>query len=147
VFLTRFATKATIAHRREHLWADVSALNRIEKSPKIEWMIPWVVEEILGRDVITGARLRNTESGERLEVECDGIFVAIGPDPKTEAFKDVVETDEKGFIVVRPGEHNDIDTGCFCLWGCLRSRIQAGSRVCGTSVYDSNAGGCQGVGR
>jgi len=126
VFLTRFAAKVTIVHRREYLRADPIEVDKAKKNPKIVWMIPWVVDEILGKDFVTGATLRNTESGERLEVECDGIFVAIGHDPKTEAFKDIVETDEKGFVIVQPGSTATSTPGVFaCGDVCDREYRQA----------------------
>jgi len=113
VFLTRFASKVTIVHRREYLRADPIEVDKARNSPKIEWMIPWIVEEILGKDFVTGARLKNTESGEKREIECDGIFVAIGHDPKTEAFRDVVEVDDEGFIIVQPGSTKTSTPGVF----------------------------------
>ncbi len=103
VFLTRFASKVTIVHRREYLRADPIEIKRAKKSKKIEWMIPWVIDEILGDDLVTGARLKNAVTHEVRQVECDGIFVAIGHEPKTQVFKDIVEIDEKGFIIVEPG--------------------------------------------
>jgi len=126
VFLTRFAAKVTIVHRREYLRADPIEVDKAKKNPKIVWMIPWVVDEILGNDFVTGARLRNTESGDRVEVECDGIFVAIGHDPKTEAFKDIVDTDEKSFIIVQPGSTTTSTPGVFaCGDVCDREYKQA----------------------
>jgi thioredoxin reductase (NADPH) len=126
VFLTRFASKVTIVHRREYLRADPIEVEKAKKNPKIEWMIPWVVEEILGNSLVTGARLKNNESGETFQVECEGIFVAIGHEPQTEVFKDVVETDEKGFIIVRPGSTRTSTDGVFtCGDVCDREYKQA----------------------
>ncbi|MCD6340900.1 MAG: thioredoxin-disulfide reductase [Desulfurococcales archaeon] len=126
LFLTKFASKVTIVHRREYLRADPIEVSKAKKNPTIEWMIPWVVEEILGDDVVTGARLRNTESDEVQDVKCEGIFVAIGHEPKTEAFRDVVETDEKGFIIVAPGTTKTSTEGVFaCGDVCDREYKQA----------------------
>ena len=113
LFLTKFASKVTIVHRREYLRADPIEVAKARKTPQIEWMIPWVVEDILGSELVTGARLRNTESNEVREVKCEGIFVAIGHEPKTEAFRDMVETDEKGFIIVDPGTTKTSTEGVF----------------------------------
>jgi len=63
-------------------------------------VIPYIVEEILGNKLVTGARLKNTESCEAFQLECEEVFVAIGQESRTEVFKDLVETDEKGFIMV-----------------------------------------------
>jgi len=103
LFLTRFASKVTIVHRREYLRAAPIEVEKAKKNPKIEWMIPWVVEEILGDSVVTGAVLKNPVTEEEREVRCDGIFVAIGHDPKTEVFKHLIETDNNGFAQVEAG--------------------------------------------
>lgn len=113
VFLTRFASKVTVVHRRKYLRADPIEVQKSKRNSKIEWMIPWVVEEILGNNLVTGARLKNTESGELFQLECEGIFVAIGHEPKTEVFKDVVETDEEGFVIVRSGSTRTSTDGVF----------------------------------
>jgi len=126
LFLTRFASKVTIIHRRQYLRADPIEADKARKNPKIEWMIPWVVEDILGNDLVAGARLRNTESDEAREVKCEGIFVAIGHEPKTEAFREVVETDEKGFVIVDPGTTKTSAEGIFaCGDVCDREYKQA----------------------
>ena len=103
LFLTRFAKKITIVHRRSYLRAAPIEVEKLRKHPKIQWMIPWVIEELLGDDTLTGAVLRNPETRKTQTLDCDGIFVAIGHDPKTEVFKSLVECDEQGFIQVKPG--------------------------------------------
>ena len=113
VFLTKFASKVTIVHRREYLRADPVEVEKVKKNKKIEWMIPYVVDEILGNDLVTGARLKNTVTDEAVRIECDGIFVAVGHEPKTQVFRDIVEVDEKGFIVVEPGSTKTSTDGVF----------------------------------
>ena len=76
-------------------------------------MIPWVVEEIVGNDAVAGAVLKNRENGETHRIRCDGVFVAIGHDPKTEIFKELVETDENGFIRVEAGSTRTSTPGVF----------------------------------
>ncbi len=114
MFLTKFARKVTIVHRRDYLRAAPIEVEKCKKNDKIEWMIPWTIDEILG-DVsgVTGARLKNTVTGETKEVDCYGIFVAIGHDPKTEAFKGLVKEDEEGFIVTEPGSTLTSTPGVF----------------------------------
>jgi thioredoxin reductase (NADPH) len=104
MFLTKFANKVTIVHRREYLRAAPIEIEKCKNSDKIDWMIPWVIEEVLG-DVsgVTGAILKNGDTGETKQVTCHGIFVAIGHDPKTEPFEALVERDEEGFIIAEPG--------------------------------------------
>jgi len=126
VFLTRFASKVTIVHRREYLRADPIEVDKARRNPKIEWRIPWVVDEILGNDSVSGAILRNSDTGEQVEIRCDGVFVAIGHDPKTQPFKEVVEIDEKGFIIVKPGSTRTSTPGIFaCGDVCDREYKQA----------------------
>ena len=113
VFLTRFAKSVTIVHRRDYLRAAPVEIKKAKSNPKIKWMIPWVVEEITGDTVVTGARLQNTETGEMRDVACDGIFVAIGHDPKTELFRHLVDCDDHGFVKVQPGSARTTAPGVF----------------------------------
>ncbi len=103
LFLTNFARRVRIIHRRDELRASKIMQERVMKNPKIEILWNAVVEEILGEDPkgVTGVRLRSTKTGDLTELRCDGIFVAIGHVPNTSAFKGKVETDEKGYIVTR----------------------------------------------
>ncbi len=113
VFLTRFASKVTIVHRRAYLRADPIEVEKARNNPGIEWMVPWVVDEILGDQFVTGIRVRNTETGEQRVVQCAGVFVAIGQDPKSDAFRHVCQIDEGGFIVVEPGGVRTSTPGVF----------------------------------
>jgi len=113
VFLTRFASKVTIVHRRDYLRAAAIEVERAKKEPKIEWMIPWIVKEILGNESVTGAILRNPQTSEDRRIQCDGIFVAIGHDPQTKVFKELVKTDENGFIQVEAGSTRTSMPGVF----------------------------------
>jgi len=114
MFLTKFARKVTIVHRRGYLRAAPIEVEKCRKNDKIEWMIPWVVDEILGdASGVTGARLKNTETGETKELSCYGIFVAIGHNPKTEAFKSLVKEDDEGFIILEPGSTATSTPGVF----------------------------------
>lgn len=113
LFLTRFARSVTIVHRRDYLRATPVEVDRAKAHPKIRWMIPWVVEEITGDEDVSGAVLRNPSTGETREVECQGIFVAIGHDPKTALFRDLVECDENGFIRVRERSSRTSARGIF----------------------------------
>jgi len=113
IFLTRFAKTVTIVHRREYLRAAAVEVEKARNHPKIKWMIPWGVEEITGESLVTGALLKNTETGETQEIACDGIFVAIGHDPKTEVFQHLVECDENRFIKIKPGSTRTSAPGIF----------------------------------
>jgi thioredoxin reductase (NADPH) len=99
-FLTRFASKVTIVHRRDEFRASKIMQERALGNPKVEVIWNAVVEEILGDDGVTGVRLRDTETSETRELATDGVFVAIGHSPNTELFRDWLELDADGYIVV-----------------------------------------------
>jgi thioredoxin reductase (NADPH) len=103
-FLTKFATKVTVVHRRDEFRASPIMLDRARANEKIEWVTNAVVEEVLGADVghVTGVRLRSTQTGELSELPADGVFVAIGHDPSTGLFLDWLDHDEAGYLVTKP---------------------------------------------
>ena len=113
VFLTRFAESVTIVHRRDYFRAAPVEVEKAKNNPRIKWMIPWVVDEIEGEQVVAGATLRNLETGEKRHIDCEGIFVAIGHDPKTEMFRKLVECDKHGFIKVQPWSTRTSAPGIF----------------------------------
>lgn len=124
MFLTKFARSVTIVHRRDYFRAAVIEIEKCKRHEKIKWMIPWTVEVIRGDDkgTVSGALLRNRESGETRELDCQGIFVAIGHDPMTEAFKAVVETDAEGFITVDEASTRTSTPGVFAC-GDVRDKV------------------------
>ena len=102
-FLTKFATKVSIVHRRDKLRASKIMQDRTMKNEKITFLWNSVVADILGSDVVTGVRLRNTVTGKISEVACAGVFVAIGHRPNTALFSGQIDMDEKGYILTRAG--------------------------------------------
>ena len=98
VFLTRFARMVTIVHRRDYYRAAAIEVEKARNNAKIKWLVPYDVEEIRGDQTVASAVLRNKETGETVERECQGIFVAIGHEPQTEVFKELVDCDENGFM-------------------------------------------------
>ena len=106
LFLTKFASKVTLVHRRDKLRAERILQDRLIAEPRVE--IAWnsVVEEILGdadEQTVAGVRLRSTNGGATRELAVEGVFVAIGHDPNTRLVRDQVETDADGYIKARPG--------------------------------------------
>jgi thioredoxin reductase (NADPH) len=114
-FLTRFASKVTIVHRRDEFRASPIMLDRARANEKIEWVTKAVVDEVLGDGRVTGVRLRDTQTGERWEVEADGVFAAIGHDPNTGLFLDQLEHDEAGYLVTKPGSTETNIPGVFAV--------------------------------
>ena len=110
LFLTRFATRVRIIHRRDQLRASKIMQERVLDNPKVQVVWNAVVDEILGEDPkgVSGVRLKNTQTGELFEEQCDGIFIAIGHEPNTAIFKDQLEMDKKGYIITREGTRTNI---------------------------------------
>jgi thioredoxin reductase (NADPH) len=99
-FLTRFASKVTLIHRRDALRASKIMAERVKNHEKIEIAWNTVVEEILGDDTgVTGVRIKNVKTGEISEIACSGYFSAIGHKPNTDAFVGQLETDEVGYLI------------------------------------------------
>ena len=113
IFLTRFAKSVTIVHRRDYLRAAPIEVEKAKSNPQIKWMIPWVVQEVIGENFVTGVTLRNPDTGDKQHLDCDGIFVAIGHDPKTELFRELLECDEQGFVKVEPWSTRTSAPGMF----------------------------------
>jgi len=100
-FLTRFASKVTMVHRRDTLRASKIMAERAEADPKIEFAWNSAVVGIHGAAKVEGVRLRDTLTGEERDVAAGGLFVAIGHDPRTELVKDQVTLDDEGYIEVQ----------------------------------------------
>jgi thioredoxin reductase (NADPH) len=102
-FLTKFASKVTLIHRRNEFRASQIMVDRARANEKIEFLTPYVVEEVLGVDEgkLTGVRLRHVETGETTDFATDGLFVAIGHDPTTALFLDQLDHDDAGYLVTR----------------------------------------------
>jgi len=99
-FLTRFANKVYVIHRRDKLRASKIMQDRTMANPKIAFIWNSEIEEILGDKKVSAIRLKNTVNGETTEMPIDGVFVAIGHRPNTDLFKDYLETDEVGYLKV-----------------------------------------------
>jgi thioredoxin reductase (NADPH) len=99
LFLTKFASKVYLIHRRDELRASKIMANRVLEHDKIEVIWDTVVEEVLGEDLVTGLKLYNRITQETSELAVEGLFLAIGHDPNTKIFQDAIELDEKGYIL------------------------------------------------
>lgn len=99
LFLTRFATKVTIIHRRDEFRASKLSQERARNNPRIHFILDTVVEEVLGEDKLTGLRLLNKKTGQSSEFRVDGVFIFIGQLPNTGMVSDAVK-DGEGFIIV-----------------------------------------------
>ena len=109
LFLTNFASKVTIVHRRDEFRAERILQDRLFSNPKVEVVWDNAIDEILGEtnDIggvnVTGARVKNVKTGETREIKADGVFIAIGHAPSSELFAGQLETKQGGYLVVKPG--------------------------------------------
>ncbi|WP_296763424.1 thioredoxin-disulfide reductase [Sediminimonas sp.] len=116
LFLTNFASKVTLIHRRDELRAEMILQDRLKKNPKIEPLWFHQLDEVLGDDNpkgVTGVRVRHVETGETHEIPCKGVFIAIGHAPANELVKDRLEMKEGGYVKVRPGSTETSVPGVF----------------------------------
>ena len=107
-FLTKFATRVTVVHRRDKLRASKIMQARAMKNERITFAWNSVVEDILGDDVVSGVRLRNVVTGQLTDLPSDGVFIAIGHEPNTALFKDQLEMNEAGYILTRRGTSTSV---------------------------------------
>ena len=109
-FLTKFASKVYVVHRRDELRASKYMQQRALSNPKIEVLWSTVVTDVLGDDQVTGLRLKDVKTGEEREVEADGLFLAVGHKPNTDLLKEQIELDEVGYIkLAGPGTATSIE--------------------------------------
>jgi thioredoxin reductase (NADPH) len=102
-FLTRFATKVTVVHRRDQFRASQIMLDRARANEKIDFVTNALVDEIIGDGKVEAVRLRDVQTDETWEMPVDGVFVAIGHDPNTKLFVDQLDHDAAGYLITRAG--------------------------------------------
>jgi len=124
-FLSKFASKVTIVHRRDEFRASAIMLERAKKDPKITFLTNKIIEEIVGDNVVTGVRLNDVQTGKVTTYPTQGVFLAIGHKPNTEFLKEIVSLDKKGYVVVHglmnPGDYHtgtSVD-GIFAAGDCV----------------------------
>ena len=113
IFLTKFADKVTLVHRREEFRASQIMEDRARANDKIEFVTSAVVDEVLGENSVTGVTIRDVNTDETRELPVQGLFVAIGHDPNTKLFVGQLELDDAGYIVTKPGSTETSVEGVF----------------------------------
>jgi thioredoxin reductase (NADPH) len=110
VFLTKFATKVTVVHRRDTLRASKIMQDKARANPKIAWLLDTEVDEIqdTGKGEVTGMVVRNRKTGERTAVPVSGVFVAIGHTPNTSLFRGQLEMDANGYLITHDGAKTSV---------------------------------------
>ncbi|OJX41541.1 MAG: thioredoxin-disulfide reductase [Chloroflexi bacterium 44-23] len=107
IFLTRFATSVTIIHRRDQLRASKILQSRAMENERISFIWDTVVKEIRGEESVESVLLENVKSGETSVMETDGVFIFIGNSPNTEIFKEFLDMDAEGFLIVDANMHTN----------------------------------------
>jgi len=116
LFLTNFASKVTLIHRRDELRAEKILQDRLHKNPKIEPLWFHEIDEVVGTDTPMGVeavKVKHTKTGEITEIPCKGVFIAIGHAPASELVKDQLETHSGGYVKVDPGSTRTAIPGVF----------------------------------
>jgi thioredoxin reductase (NADPH) len=133
-FLTKFATKATVIHRRDRLRASKAMQTKARANPKIAWMLDSVIEKVLGGagKGVTGALVKNVKTGKVQEVPAGGIFMAIGHTPNTAVFKGQLEMDENGYLLTREGTTATSVPGVFAAGDVADHRYRQAVTAAGT---------------
>ncbi|WP_332643494.1 thioredoxin-disulfide reductase [Aeromicrobium sp.] len=137
-FLTRFASKVTLVHRRDELRASKIMQDRAFANDKIEFAWNSEVAEIHGTDKLEGLTLRDTVTGELRRLDATGLFIAIGHDPRSELLKGQVELDDEGYVLVKPGTTETNVRGVFAAGDLVdhtyRQAITAAGTGCAASL-------------
>jgi len=136
-FLTKFASKVTIVHRRDSLRASKIMQDRAFKNKKIEFIWDSTIEEVLGANKVEGVRLQNLKTGALTEKKVDGVFVAIGHVPNTKIFAGQIDMDKAGYITTQGGSRTNIP-GVFAAGDCqdhvYRQAITAAGSGCMAAI-------------
>lgn len=101
-FLTRFASKVILIHRRDHFRASKIMADRVLKNPKVSVMWNTEIDDVVGGDVVTSLKIRNAVNGEKADLAVDGVFIAIGHKPNTDLFKGQLEMNDVGYLITAP---------------------------------------------
>lgn len=140
LFLTRFASKVTVIHRRDELRASKIMQERARKNDKIKFLWDTVVTEILdvSKNEVTGVRIQNVKTKKENTFPCQGVFVAIGHVPNTKIFKGKLDMDEAGYLEVRyPSTYTNVD-GIFACGDCVdhtyRQAVTAAGTGCAAAI-------------
>lgn len=131
-FLTRFAEKVYLVHRRDSFRASKIMQDRVAANPKIEVVWNTEVADILGEDKVEGVILKDTNTGETREMKIDGVFAAIGHEPNTSLVRGLVDLDEKGYIVTVPGSTKTNIDGLFACGDVQDAKYRQAVTAAGT---------------
>jgi thioredoxin reductase (NADPH) len=136
-FLTKFASKVTIVHRRDSFRASKIMQERVMKNPKVNIVWDSVVDDVVGKEengrrVLTGVKIKNIKSGEVSTLKTDGLFIAIGHEPNTAIFRGQIEMASNGYIITKPGSTETNVPGVFAAGDVADSKYRQAVTAAGT---------------
>ena len=136
-FLTRFASKVTLVHRRDEFRASQIMIDRVKANPKITLSLNQGIEEVLGENKVMGLRLKDTKTGKTSELKVDGLFLAIGHIPNSQLVKGIIKTDDEGYVIA-DGKTNTNVPGVFACGDVVdrtfRQAITAAGSGCAAAI-------------
>jgi thioredoxin reductase (NADPH) len=132
LFLTRFATKVTVIHRRDQLRASKIMQERARRHEKVDFLWNSVVEEVLGDEYVTGVRVRDLEAGGSRDLGVEALFVAIGHRPNTDLVRGQLELDDVGYVKVEPGTTRTAVEGVFACGDAMDPTYRQAVTAAGT---------------
>jgi thioredoxin reductase (NADPH) len=138
-YLTRFASKVYLVHRRDELRASKIMAERTLTHEKIEPVWNSEVTEVLdvGQDKVTGVKVRNNQTGDESTIDCAGLFIAIGHVPNTQLFQGVIDMDDAGYILPKRGQETNV-VGVFVAGDCsdnvYRQAVTAAGQGCAAAI-------------
>lgn len=140
-FLTRFAAKVYIIHRREGFRASKIMLERAQNNPKIEFILNTIVTDVLGDEIVTGVKLKNVQTGQEEELKLDGLFIAIGHTPNTKLFEGQLKMDDQGYILTSTDKSHVTATNIPGVFACgdvqdsrYRQAVTAAGSGCAAAI-------------
>lgn len=136
-YLTHFGSQVYLIHRRDELRASKIMAERVLNHPKITMVWDSEVEDILGDELVSGVKVKNNKTGEASEISCAGVFIAIGHIPNTQIFKDQLELDDHGYVILKGGSKTSVE-GVFVAGDCAdsvyRQAITAAGMGCSAAI-------------
>jgi len=138
IFLTGYANKVTIVHRRQGFRGSKILEEKVRSNPKIELVLDTVVERIHGGMKVEGAALKNVKTGAATQLACHGVFIFVGTEPQTEFVKGVLKTDASGFIITAQDLKTSRD-GIFACGDCLNKSLYQVVNACGEGAVAADS--------
>jgi thioredoxin reductase (NADPH) len=137
-FITKFASKVYLIHRRNEFRASKIMVTRAQSNPKIEFILDSAVVDILGEKSVEGVKVKNLKTNDEKVIECKGYFAALGHTPNTEIFKGCIDMDDKGYIKLQSDTSLTSIEGVFAAGDCAdnhyRQAITAAGMGCKAAI-------------